>query len=128
MDKVSLIIDLFEGDAKIWYNSIYVHISAEAALRAGVPFNEDNELRTWKGFRKRLEGSFGGHSDRDCNLNQWEVLKMKPNKVDRFCDELIRLAIVLNYDGLHVQDKARISMTAEFLTSLGIGNLAPSII
>src|ERR1700759_1856655 len=109
MDKVSLIIDLFEGDAKIWYKSIYVHISAEAALRAGVPFNEDNELRTWKGFRKRFEGSFGGHSDRDCNLNQWEVLKMKPNKVDRFCDELIRLAIVLNYDGLHVQDKARIS-------------------
>ena len=38
---------------------------------------------------------------------------MKPNKVDPFCDELIRLASVLNYDGLHVKDKARISMTAE---------------
>ena len=31
----------------------------------------------------------------------------------RFCDELIRLASVLNYDGVHVKDKARISITAE---------------
>ena len=64
MDKVSLIIALLEGDAKIWYNSIHVHISEKAALRAGVPFNEDNKLGTWIAFRKRLEGSFGGHSDR----------------------------------------------------------------
>ena len=39
---------------------------------------------------------------------------MKSYKVDPFCDELIRLASVLNYDGVHVKDKARISMTAEF--------------
>ena len=40
---------------------------------------------------------------------------MKPYKVDPFCDELIRLASVLrvNYDAVHVKDKARISMTAE---------------
>ena len=38
---------------------------------------------------------------------------MKPYKVDPFCDKLIRLASVLNYDGVHVKDKARISMTAE---------------
>ena len=57
MDKVSLIIALLEGDAKVWYNSIHVHISEEAAQRAGVPFNKDNELRTWIGFRKCLEGS-----------------------------------------------------------------------
>ena len=113
MPKVSLIIALLEGDAKVWYNSIHFHISEEAAQRAGVPFNKDNELRTWIGFRKRLEGSFGGHSDWDHALNQWEVLKMKPYKVDPFCDELLRLASVLNYDWVHVKDKARISMTAE---------------
>ena len=113
MDKVSLIIALLEDDAKVWYNSIHVHISEEAAQRAGVPFNKDNELRTWTGFPKRLEGNFGGHSDRDRALNQWEVFKMKPYKVDPFCDELIRLASVLNYYEVHVKDKARISMTAE---------------
>ena len=100
MDKVSLIIAHLESDAKVWYNSIHVHISEKAAQRARVPFNKDNELRTWIGFCKRLEGSFGRHSDRVCALNQWEVLKMKPYKVDPFCDELIRLAGVLNYDGL----------------------------
>ena len=113
MDKVSLIIALLEGDAKVWYNSIHIHISEKAALRAGVPFNQDNELRTLIGFRKHLEGSFGGHSDRDRALNQWEVLKMKPYKVDPFCDELIRFTNIFNYDGVHMQDKARISMTAE---------------
>ena len=113
MDKVSQIIALLEGDAPVWYNSIHVHISEEAAQKAGVLFNKDNELRTWIRFRKRLEGSFGGNSDRDRALNQWEVLKMKPYKVDLFCDELIRLARFHNYDGIHVKDKARISMTAE---------------
>ena len=38
---------------------------------------------------------------------------MKPYKVDPFRDELIRLASVVNYDGVHVEDKARICMTAE---------------
>ena len=69
IDKVSLIIALLEGDAQVWSNSIHVHISEEAALRARVPFNKDNELRTWIGFRKRLKGSFGGHSDRDHAVN-----------------------------------------------------------
>ena len=113
MDKASLIIALLEGDAKVWYNSIHVHISEQAAQRTGVPFNKDNELRTWIGSRKSLEGSFGGHSDWDRALNQWEVLKRKPYKVDPFCNELIRLASLLNSDGVHVKDKARISMTAE---------------
>ena len=45
MDEVSQIIALLEGDAKVWYNSIHLHISEEAAPRAGVPFNKDNELR-----------------------------------------------------------------------------------
>ena len=38
---------------------------------------------------------------------------MKPYMVYPFCDELIRLASVLNYDGVHVKDNARIGMTAE---------------
>ena len=76
IDKVCLIIALLEGDAKVWYNSIHVHISEKAALRARVQFNEDNELRTRTRFLKHIEGSFGGHSDRDRALNQWEVLKM----------------------------------------------------
>ena len=113
MDKVTLIIVLLKGDAKAWYNSIYIHIIEEVAQRARVLFSKDNDLRTRIGFRKGLEGSFGGHSDRDRALNQWEVLKMKPYNFDPFCDELIRLANVLNYDGVHVKDKARISMTAE---------------
>ena len=50
MDKVSLIIALLEGNAKKWYNSVHVHISEEAAQRAGVAFNPDNELGTWVGF------------------------------------------------------------------------------
>ena len=42
---------------------------------------------------------------------------MKPYKIDPFCDELIRLASLLNYDGVHVKDKARISMTAKLRTA-----------
>ena len=113
MDKVSLIIALLEGDGKVWYNSIHVHISEEAAQKAGVPFNKDNKLRKWIGFCKRLEGSFGGHCDRDRALNQWGVLMMKPYMVDPFCVELIRLATVFNYDRVYMKNKARISMTAE---------------
>ena len=46
MDKFSLIIALLEGDTKLWYKRIHIYISEEATLRAGVPFNKDNELRT----------------------------------------------------------------------------------
>ena len=113
MDKVRLIIALLEGDAKIWYNSIHVHISEEAAQRAGVPFNEDNELQMWIGFRKSLKRGFGGHSDWARALNHWEVLKMKSYKVDLFCDELIRLASVLNDNRVHGKDNTRISIAAE---------------
>ena len=38
---------------------------------------------------------------------------MKPYKIDPFCDELIRLVSVLNYDGVHGKDEAQISRTAE---------------
>ena len=50
---------------------------------------------------------------------------MKPYKVDPFCDELIRLASVLNYDGVYVKDKARISMTAEFRRAWALKTLHP---
>ena len=113
MDKVSPIVALPEDDARVWYNIIQVHIVEAAPQRVGVSFNKDNELRTWIGFRKLVEGSFSWHFDRDRALNQCEVFKMKPYKIDLFCDELIRLAWVLNYDGIHVKNKARISMTAE---------------
>ena len=36
---------------------------------------------------------------------------MKEGKVDRFIDELIRLAAVLGYSGKFVKDRARMGMT-----------------
>jgi len=62
-------------------------------------------------FRKRLEGSFGGHSDRNRALRERSQLYMKDGKVDRFIDEPIQLAAVLGYSGEVVKDRARMGMT-----------------
>jgi hypothetical protein len=112
MDKISLVIPLLRSAAKKWYHSIHVYINEDAAIRDKRPFNPKNELRTWEGFRKRLVASFGGHSDRDRALREWNGLVMQPGKVDQFIDELVRLANELNYSGDYVKDKARVGMTA----------------
>jgi len=97
--------------AKEWYNAIHQYIKKDAAKRQGIKFDPKNELRTWEGFHKRLEGCFGGHSDRNRALREWSQLYMKDGKVDRFIDELIRLAAVSGYSGEFVKDRARMSMT-----------------
>ena len=91
-DKVSLVIPLLQGPAKKRYQSIHPYISEEGARREGIPFNPKNVPRTWEGFRQRLVSSFGGHSDRDLALWEWNDLTMKSGKIDHFCDELMRLA------------------------------------
>ena len=113
IDKVSLVIPLLKGTAKEWYQGVHPYINKEGAKRHGITFNPKNELRTWAGFRKRLEGSFGGHSDRNRALREWSELVMKPGKTDRYIDDLIRLAAVLGYSGDFVKDKARMGMTDE---------------
>jgi len=70
-DKVSLVIPLLHGPAKKWYQSIHLYVSEEGAHREGIPFDPKSVLRTWEGFRQRLVSSFGGHSDRDRALRQW---------------------------------------------------------
>jgi len=70
IDKVSLVIPRLRDTAKEWYNAIYPHINQDAAKRRGIRFDPKNELSTSEGFRKRLEGSFGGHSDRNRTLKE----------------------------------------------------------
>jgi hypothetical protein len=112
-DKVSLVIPLLQGPAKKWYQSIHPYVSEEGARREGLPFDPKNVLRTWEGFRQRLVSSFGGHSDRDRALREWNELAMKAGKIDHFCDELMRLALELGYSGSFVKDKARVGMTQD---------------
>jgi len=57
--------------------------------------------------------SFGGHSDWDTALREWNKLTMKSSKIDHFCDELIRLALELGYSGNFVKDKARLGITTD---------------
>jgi len=97
--------------AKEWNNAIYSHINKDAAKRRGIKIDPKNELGTWEGFRTRLEGRFGGHSDRNCALREWSQLYMKDGKVDCFIDELIGLAAVLGYCGEFVKDRALMGMT-----------------
>jgi len=111
IDKVSLVIPLLRDTAKEWYNAIHPHINKDAAKRRGIKFDPKNELRTREGFRKRWEGSFGGHSDRNRALREWSHLYMKDGKVHRFINELIHLAAVLGYSGEFVKDRARMGMT-----------------
>ena len=56
---------------------------------------------------------FGGHSDRDRALREWNGLSLQPGKIDLFVDELIRLANELKYGGNYVKDKARVGMTTD---------------
>jgi len=105
IDKVSLVIPLLRDTVKEWYNAIHPHMNKDPAIRRGIKFDPKNELRTWEGIRKRLEGSFGGHSDRNHALREWSQMYLKDGKVDRFIDELIRLAAVLGYSGEFVKEE-----------------------
>jgi len=111
IDKVSLVIPLLRDTAKEWYNTIHPHINKNAAKRRVIKFDPKNELRTWEGFCKRLEGSFGGNSHRNRSLREWSQLDMKDGTVDRFIDEPIGLAAVLGYRGEFVKHMAHIGMT-----------------
>ena len=57
--------------------------------------------------------SFGGHSDRDRGLREWNDLTMKSGKIQHFCDELMRLALELGYSGRFVKDQARVAITTD---------------
>jgi len=57
--------------------------------------------------------SFGGHSDRDPALSEWNYLTMKFGKIDHFCDKLMRLALELGYSGNFVKDKVRVGITTD---------------
>ena len=85
----------------------------DAAIRDRRPFDPNNVLHTWEGFRKRLVSSFSGHSDRDRALREWNGLSMQPGKIDLFVDGLIRLANKLKYSGDYMKDKARRGMTTD---------------
>jgi len=111
IQKVSLVIHLLRDTAKEWYKAIHPHINKDAAKRQGIKFDPKNELRTWEAFRKRLEDSFGSRLDRNRALREWSQLYMKDGKVDRFIDELIRLAPVLEYSGEFVKHWERMGMT-----------------
>jgi len=49
--------------------------------------------------------------NRNHTLKEWSQLYLKDGKVDRFIDELIRLAAVLWYSGEVVKDRAHLGMT-----------------
>jgi len=108
-----LVIPLLQGHAKKCYHSIHPYVSEEDARREGIPFDPKNVLRTWEGFPQCLVSSFGGHSDRDRTLREWNNLTMKSGKIDHFCDELMRLAVELGYSGNFVKDTARVGITTD---------------
>ena len=108
-----MVIPLLQGPAKKWYESIHPYVSEEGTRREGIPFNPKNVLRTWEGFRQQLVSGFGGHSDRDRALREWNDLTMKSGKIDDFCDELMRLALEVGYSGNFVKDKACVGITTD---------------
>jgi len=112
-DKVSLVITLLQGPAKKWYQSIHPYVSEEGACQEGIPFDPKNVLRSWEGFRQGLVSSFGGHTDRDRALREWNDMTMKSGKIDHFCDELMRLALELGYSGNFGKDKAHVAITTD---------------
>ena len=111
MDKISLVIPLLHAEAKELYYSIYVYINRDSAIRNKRPFDPNNVLQTWEGFRKRLVSSFGGHSNQDRALPKWNGLSVQPGKINLFVDELIQLGNELKYGGDYVKNKAHIGMT-----------------
>jgi len=113
-DKVSFVIPLLQGPAKKCYQSIHPYVSEEGARREGIPFDPKHGLCTWECFRQLLVSSFGGHSDRDLALREWNDLTMKSGKIDHFSDELMRLALELGYSGNFVKDKAWVGITTDF--------------
>ena len=125
MDKISLVIPLLRAGAKKCYNSIHVYINEDAAIHDRRPFDTNNILRTWEGFRKRLVSSFCGHSDRDRPLRDLNGLSMQPGKIDLFVDELIRLANELKYGWDNVKDKARVGMTTDLRNAWAMKTLHP---
>jgi len=54
MDKISLVIPLRHIRAKRYYHCIHVYINEDVAIRDKRPFDANNILRTWEGFRKHL--------------------------------------------------------------------------
>ena len=124
-DKVRLVIPLLQGPAKKWYHSIHPYVSEEGAGQEGIPFNPTNVLRTWEGFRQRLVSSFGGHSDRDRALREWNDLTMKSGKINRFCDELMRLALELVYSGNFVKDIAHLGITTDLRNAWALKTQLP---
>jgi len=57
--------------------------------------------------------SFGGYSDRDRALREWNDLTMQSGKSDHFCDALMRLALEFGYSGNFVKDKASVGITTD---------------
>ncbi|CUS09856.1 unnamed protein product [Tuber aestivum] len=119
MDKINLVIPLLEDQARNWYLGIHAHINREAARRAGMPFNKNGPLRTWKGFRERLEQSHGGDNvNRDKNLLAWNSLVMTPHQSAPYLDKIIDLMYKLNYtDHQQVKDKVRAGISSELRKS-----------
>jgi len=125
IDKIRLVIPLLRAGAKKWYHSIHVYINEYAAIRNKRPFDPNNVLRTWEGFRKRLVSSFGGHLDRDHALRKWNGLSMQPGRIDLFVDELIWLANEFKYSVDYVKDKARVGMTTDLRNPWAMKTLHP---
>jgi len=69
--------------------------------------------------------SFGGHSDRDLALREWNVLTIKSGKSDHFGDELMRLASELGYSGNFVKDKARVGITTDLRNACALQTPLP---
>jgi len=113
VDKITLVIPLLHAGAKKWYKSIHVYINEDAAMHDKLPFEPNNVLQTWEGFRKGLVSRLGGHSHQDRALRAWNSLSMQPGKGDLFVDELIQLAYQLKYGGDYVKHKAGVGMTTD---------------
>ena len=122
-----MVIPLLQGPANKSYQSINPYVSEEGALRDGIPFDLKNLLRTGEGILQWLVSHFGGHSDRDRALREWNKLTMKGGKIDDFCDELMRLALELGYSGNFVKDKARVGITTDLRNSWALQTPLPDV-
>jgi len=69
--------------------------------------------------------SFGGHSDRDRTLREWNDLTIKPGKINHYCEELMRLALELGYSGNFVKDEPRVSITTDLRNPWALKTLLP---
>lgn len=111
LDKIYYAASLFEGQAANWYTKYPPLINKEAALQEGRKFNSGSVWLTWKHFHKALKDSFGGSLSRDKAVMEWESLRQRPGKINKYLDWITYPVWRMGYSGELTEDKIKHGLT-----------------